>query len=208
MAQRIWVATFAFGATPCAIRPVWTCCQRSQGNKFVLRGSPIMFFDTFFGLVRVVVISSLAYIALILVLRLAGKRSLAKLNAFDLVVTVALGSTLATVLLSDSVAFLEGLLAFVMLAVLQWGVTRLSIIWPAFRNLVRSHPRLLLENGQYLHKAMTDERITTDEIESVMRSSGVGQMEDVAEVVLETDGSISVIKQSGQPPTVLKSVRR
>lgn len=167
-----------------------------------------MFFDTFFGLVRVVVISSLAYIGLILVLRLAGKRALAKLNAFDLVVTVALGSTLATVLLSDSVAFLEGLLAFVMLAVLQWGVTRLSIIWPAFRNLVRSHPRLLVEDGQYLHQAMTDERITTDEIESVVRSAGVGRMDDVAAVVLETDGSLSVIKQSDRPPTVLESVRR
>ncbi len=167
-----------------------------------------MFFDTFFGLARVVVISSLAYVSLILVLRLAGKRSLAKLNAFDLVVTVALGSTLATVLLSGDVAFLEGLLAFAMLAMLQWGVSRLSIVWPAFRNLVRSHPRLLVENGQYLREAMQDERITADEIESVVRSAGVGRMEDVAAVVLETDGSLSVIKQSGQPPTVLKSVRR
>jgi len=69
---------------------------------------PSLFFDSLHDLLRVVLIAALAYAALVGVLRLAGKRALAKLNAFDLVVTVALGSTLATVLLSKDVSFLEG----------------------------------------------------------------------------------------------------
>ena len=60
-----------------------------------------MLFDSWAGLGRVVLIGTLAYGALVLLLRISGKRTLSKLNAFDLVVTVALGSTLATVLLSN-----------------------------------------------------------------------------------------------------------
>lgn len=167
-----------------------------------------MMFDGFQGLLRVALVALLAYGSLVVVLRFAGKRALAKLNAFDFVVTVALGSTLATVLLSGDVAFLEGFLAFAMLALLQWVVARLSIAFPGFRRLVRSQPRLLLEDGRYRPDAMRDERITEDEIVSVIRSSGVARIEDVAAVVLETDGSLSVIRQSDQPPTVLGNVRR
>ncbi|MFN2441460.1 MAG: DUF421 domain-containing protein, partial [Thermoanaerobaculia bacterium] len=67
-----------------------------------------MFFDDIQGLIRVFVISILAYVALVLFLRVSGKRTLTKLNAFDLVVTVALGSTLATIILSKDVALAEG----------------------------------------------------------------------------------------------------
>lgn len=167
-----------------------------------------MLFDSLYDLVRVAIISVLAYGSIVLILRFAGKRSLAKLNAFDLVVTVALGSTLATVLLTSDVAFLEGLLAFAMLAALQWAVSRLSVAWPFFRKLVRNQPRLLLEQGQYCSTAMADERVTEDEIEAAVRAAGIGCMADVAAVVLETDGSMSVIREDKRPLDVLGSVRR
>ena len=130
-----------------------------------------MLFDNLYGLLRVVVISGLAYAGLIFALRVTGKRALAKLNAFDLVVTVALGSTLATVLLTKDVALLEGLLAFAMLMALQWAVARLSIASPGFRRLVRSEPRLLVEDGAYRHGAMRAERVTSGEIEAAVRST-------------------------------------
>ncbi len=166
------------------------------------------FFDDVQGLMRVVVIAIAAYAVLVLVLRIAGKRSLAKLNAFDLVVTVALGSTLATVVLSSDIALLEGLLAFAMLLGLQWIVTRLSIAWPQFQRAVRNEPRLLCENGELRQQAMDDERVTRPEIEAAIRNAGIGRMEDVAAVVLETDGSMSVIGRSDQPPNLLSGVRK
>jgi uncharacterized membrane protein YcaP (DUF421 family) len=167
-----------------------------------------MLFDSLYDLARVAIIAVLAYAALVVMLRLAGKRALAKLNAFDLVVTVALGSTLATVLLSGDVAYAEGLLAFAMLALLQWIVARLSIASSTFRKLVRSQPRLVFEEGEFLYRAMRDERITQDEIEAVIRAAGVGRIEDVAAVVLETDGTLSVIRRTGKALTVLANVRR
>ena len=167
-----------------------------------------MLFDSLYALVRVAIIAVLAYATLVLVLRLAGKRSLAKLNAFDLVVTVALGSTLATVLLTSDVALLEGVLAFVMLAALQWLVSRLSVAWPFFRKLVRSQPRLLLEDGRSCELAMKEERVTRGEIEAAVRAAGISQIAQVAVVVLESDGSMSVLRSGASPPDVLRSVRR
>lgn len=67
-----------------------------------------MVFQNWEGLARTAVVGTLAYAALILFLRVSGKRTLAKLNAFDLVVTVALGSTLSAVLLQESIALAEG----------------------------------------------------------------------------------------------------
>lgn len=152
-----------------------------------------MFFDTGFGLLRVIVITLCAYAILIAVLRAAGKRALAKLNGFDLVVTVALGSTLATVLLSKDVALAEGALAFAMLAGLQYAVARASIRWRWFRDAVRAEPRLLVEDGVARREAMAAERVTRGEIDAALRQKGIGRIADAAAVVLETDGSLSVI---------------
>ncbi|MEW9853692.1 DUF421 domain-containing protein [Novosphingobium sp. M1R2S20] len=167
-----------------------------------------MLFDNLQGLLRVVVISVLAYGVLVVVLRVTGKRALAKLNAFDFVVTIALGSTLATVLLTQDVALAEGAMAFAMLALLQWLVSRFSISSTRFRDLIRSQPRLLLEEGRLLDGAMADERVTEPEVDSAIRNAGIGRREEVAAVVLETDGSMSVIKKADGPLTVLKHVRR
>lgn len=167
-----------------------------------------MFFDNYYALLRVVVVSTLAYGWLILVLRVTGKRALSKLNAFDLVVTVALGSTLATVLLTKQVALAEGVLAFCMLALLQWIVARLSLASGRFSLLVRSRPRLLVEDGQFRRQAMAEERITVDEIDAVIRQSGIGRIEAVGAVVLETDGSLSVVEGRADECTVLRSVAR
>ena len=86
-----------------------------------------LFFNGWNGLLRTLVIGVFAYAALVGLLRLSGKRTLSKMNAFDLVVTVALGSTLATVLLSKDVALLEGVLAFAVLIGLQFLVTWSSV---------------------------------------------------------------------------------
>ena len=70
-----------------------------------------MWFHSWESIGRTVISGVVTYGALIMFLRVSGKRTLAKLNAFDLVVTVALGSTLSTVLLSKEVPLSEGLLA-------------------------------------------------------------------------------------------------
>lgn len=168
-----------------------------------------MFFNDLSGLVRVLVVGVLAYVALVVLLRISGKRTLSKMNAFDLVVTIALGSTLATVLLSRDVPLAEGVLGFTLLVTLQWLVAWLSTRSSKWRNLVKSEPRLLVFRGELLHDAMREERITADEVFSAMRSNGHRSLQQVEAVVLETDGTVSVIKAADQQqePSALQHVR-
>jgi uncharacterized membrane protein YcaP (DUF421 family) len=155
-----------------------------------------MFFDSWTGLGRVLAVGTLAYISLVLILRISGKRTLTKLNAFDLVVTVALGSILATVLLSKSVALAEGILAMALLVFLQFVITWFSVRSPRFQELVKSEPTLIMRQGQFLDGALRAQRITREEIIAALRSNGVADAADAAAVVLETDGSIAVIKEA------------
>ena len=156
-----------------------------------------MFFDGWGGLVRVAVVGVLAYAGLVLLLRISGKRTLSKMNAFDLVVTVALGSTLATILLSSAVALAEGLLAFVVLIFLQFAVTWLSTRTSTVRRLVKNEPRLMVYEGKLLPDALRAERVTVEEIEAALRQQGMADLEDVGAAVLETDGSVTVVPRSG-----------
>ncbi len=113
-----------------------------------------MFFESWAGLGRILVVGPLAYAALLLVLRISGKRTLSKFNAFDFVITVALGSTLATALLSKSVPLAEGALGLALLVSLQFEITWLSVRAPWFDRLVKSEPTLLLRKGAFLDRAL------------------------------------------------------
>jgi len=167
-----------------------------------------MFFESWFSLLRVLVVGTLAYGSLVVLLRVSGKRTLAKLNAFDLIVTVALGSTLATVLLTKSVALADGILAFALLAGLQYGVAFLSVRSRRFDSLVKSEPTLLLHRGRFLGRAMQAQRVTRAEVVSALRSAGLASPEDALAVVLETDGTLSVVSGDQQDPIpVLEGVQ-
>ena len=152
-----------------------------------------MWFDSWSDTVRVALIGPLAYASLVLFLRLSGKRTLAKLNAFDFVVTVALGSTLATVLLSSDVSFAEGALGLGMLVALQYVVATASRRLPAVRRLVKSEPQVVMRSGTLLHDVLRKERLNVEEVHQALRQSGIADMADVAAVVLETDGSFSIL---------------
>lgn len=155
-----------------------------------------MFFDDFAGIWRTVIVGLFAYAGLVAVLRISGKRTLSKMNAFDLVVTVALGSTLATVVLSKDVALAEGITAFLLLAGAQFAVTWTSLRSRRVREWVKAEPRALLRDGDMLGDALRDERVTQDEVEAAIRGAGYPGPDSIALVMLETDGSMSVVPKS------------
>lgn len=155
-----------------------------------------MFFDSWYGLLRVVLVSVLAYAAVVAILRASGKRTLAKMNAFDLVVTVALGSTLASILLSKDVALLEGVLAVTLLVLLQFGIAWGSVRWRWVERIAKSTPRRLLTDGVIDENALRAERVTREELLAAVRSGGFGGLDAIAAVILETDGSFSVVPRT------------
>lgn len=166
-----------------------------------------MFFDSWTGLARVLVVGFLAYTCLLILLRATGKRTLSKLNAFDLIVTVALGSTLSSILISGTVALAEGVLALALLVLLQFAVTWVSVRWKAFGNLVKAQPSLLFYRGEFLDQAMKKERVTRDEITSVMRAAQIADFQEVEAVVLETAGDLHVIRRADGDARTLDGVK-
>ena len=166
-----------------------------------------IFFNGWFTLLRTAVVGIVAYAALVVFLRFSGKRTLAKMNAFDLVVTVSLGSTLATITLSAEVALAQGLLALALLIALQFVMTWSSVRWGWVRRMITGEPSLLLFRGQFLHGALRRTRLTAEEVRAAVRAQGLPAIEEVEAVVLETDGSLSVIgKGDGHPSSSLAGI--
>ncbi|RUT29245.1 DUF421 domain-containing protein [Arsenicitalea aurantiaca] len=151
-----------------------------------------MLFQGWEGIFRTLLVGVLAYVSLIAFLRISGKRTLAKLNAFDLVVTVALGSTLSAILVQESIALAEGTTARVLLISLQYAVTAFSVRSARFAKAVRSEPALLARHGAFIPGAMRRQRVTEDEALSAVRAGGGESIDAVESLVLESDGSISV----------------
>ncbi|MBV2245900.1 MAG: DUF421 domain-containing protein [Lentimicrobium sp.] len=166
-----------------------------------------IFFDNWESLYRTFFITIMAYFALIFLLRISGKRSLSKMNAFDFIITVALGSTLATVLLNKSVALADGVLAFALLIGLQYIITFLAVRSKKVSHLVKATPALIVYDGEILKDIMIKERVNEDEIYAVLRENGISSIKKAKAVILETDGSLSVISSTGETrPETLKTV--
>lgn len=157
-----------------------------------------MLFQDWQAILRTILVGILAYVALVVFLRISGKRTLAKLNAFDLVVTVALGSTLSAILTQESIALAEGAVALALLIAMQYLVTFLSVRWKGFAKAVRSEPTLLIRNGEFCDDALRSERVTKDEAINAVRSSGGRSVENVEFLILESDGTMSVALSSGE----------
>lgn len=169
---------------------------------------PILFED-WQTLVRTALIGLMAYISLLVFLRISGKRTLAKMNAFDFVVTVSLGSVLATILLNREVTLAQGATAFALLVTMQFIVTWSSVRWAWIRKLVTGEPAMLFYQNQFLASALLRARMTEDEVRAAVRATGVESMKAIKAVVLETDGSMSVIQHSAQEgPSSLQGVKK
>lgn len=151
-----------------------------------------LWFEDWASIGRIVLFGTLGYIALVAILRTSGKRTLSKMNAFDFIITIALGSTFATFLLSDQLTFVEGVVALGLLVGLQWVATALYVRSRRFEKLIKGAPRLLYWQGDYLDRALQEERVTRDEVRAAMREHGVSDHRRAA-AVLETDGNLSVL---------------
>lgn len=148
----------------------------------------------------------MGYISLVLLLRISGNRTLSKLNAFDFVVTIALGSTFGSLILNKSVALAEGIVAFAVLVSLQYIMTWISVRSDTVKKLIKNEPALLYYNGEYLKDAMDRSRVVKGEIEQSVRNQGHNSLENIEAVVLETDGSFSIISKSekkGKEPSIV-----
>lgn len=153
-------------------------------------------FASSWSTVGFVALSTLAmYASLLIGIRVAGRRTLAQLSAFDAVITIALGSMMATTVLSPSPTFVQGVTAVSTLLVLQvgLGVLRRRVGW--VRRAVEFEPVVLVEHGSQRDRSgVLGSQITEDELRSALRTRGIFDLADVELCILEPTGEISALR--------------
>lgn len=154
-----------------------------------------MFFDTWFQLWNILISGLLSYFVLVIFLRVSGKRTLSKWNMFDFIITIAFGSIFASVILSESVKIIEGVAALFLLILIQFVITKISFKSEWFSKIIKADPTILFIEEKFDEESMRKERVPKSEILAAMRNAGFSSTNDVEAVVLETDGSFSVIKK-------------
>lgn len=147
-------------------------------------------------IIRIVIVGFTAYIAIVLILRISGKRTLASMSAFDFVIAVAVGAVFGRTLTTKDLSISEALTAFILLAVLQFIFAYLEGKSKIFKKIFNTTPTLLYYNGEFIQKNLHKERLDESKIIGAARKKGFGSMDDVAAVILEIDATLSVIGKS------------
>lgn len=138
------------------------------------------------------------YVAVLLLTRIAGLRSFAEMSAFDFAMSVAVGTLFASTIVSGDISLAEGAFALAMLFALQVLVAHGRIGSDRFSRAVDNSPTLIARDGEIFHDALTDARLTEEDLFAKLREANVRNLGEVIAVVLETTGDVSVIHTSGE----------
>ena len=152
------------------------------------------------GLLDVVARTAIIYLAMLLLLRLAGKREVAQLSMLELVTLLLIANAVQNSMVGENTSVAGGLLAAATLVALDRGLGLLRERSRRFRRVVEGEPRLLVRDGVVLRRALREEGLTEDELHAALRQHGVARAADVRLAVLETNGTISVVPaEPGKP---------
>ncbi|MFG0287407.1 MAG: DUF421 domain-containing protein [Rhodopirellula sp. JB044] len=153
--------------------------------------------DTWFNSVdrieSVAIASVYFYLLVIFVVRVSGKRLTSQMNNFDWIVNIAIGSLVGSGILLKDVSITDATVAIAILASLQWLTTYLVLRSSVLRSLIKPKPALLTHKGQFVIENMRRERISESEVLAKLREKGFTSLDEANWVVIETDGSLTVI---------------
>ena len=150
-----------------------------QGAGYVVAGTVAMYFST------------------LLAARVAGRRTLAQLSAFDVIITVAVGSLLASTSASRDPSYGQGMAALLTLLVLQVLVAAARRRFSVVARLLEFEPEVVLRDGDVqLGKSVLGPQLTRGELESALRQQGVFELPAASVVILEPTGKFSVLRSS------------
>jgi len=133
----------------------------------------------------------IVYVFLIVGLRLAGKRELAQLNPFDLVVLLTISNTVQNAIIGNDNSLLGGLVGATTLLVVNWIVVRWTFHHPRVEHLIEGTATVLIDAGRIDQAALGREFVTMDELSSAARRQGYLSLHDVERAVLEAGGSLT-----------------
>jgi len=148
----------------------------------------------------------LVYMFLVVAVRAAGRRELAQLNSFDLVVLMMLANTVQNATIGNDNSMVGGLIGVSALLAVNWVVVRFLYRYPIVDRLLEGGPVELIRDGRVLRRQLEREVITEEELMEAVRKQGLRDAADVDRAVLETGGTISVVPR--RPTRVEERVHR
>jgi uncharacterized membrane protein YcaP (DUF421 family) len=148
------------------------------------------------------------YLTLLLFTRLAGLRSFSKLSSFDFAITVAIGSVVATVILSDDPPLVQGIIGLASLFGIQSIVSALRNRSGRVRRAVDNTPLLLMAGDEVVAENLREARMTRDDLRAKLREANVLHPDQIRAVVMESTGDVSVLHGSPDDPALDLDVLR
>ena len=139
------------------------------------------------------------YISVILMTRICGKRSFSKMSSFDFAMTVAIGSIIATTILSKTVSLWDGIIGVVVVYLLQLGAAFVRRN-DAVKKVMDNKPLLLMDGPIILEDNLRKGRVAESDLRAKLREANITELSEVKAVVFETTGDISVLHKSHNRP--------
>jgi uncharacterized membrane protein YcaP (DUF421 family) len=155
----------------------------------------MMLFHSWSSTFEVAVRTAVAYVAVVAALRVTGEQVLAKMTAYDLIVSITLGSVLAQIPFSSDVAIIDGIVILITFIALQEVIRWLQARSPRIRSFVIEEPRLVVWNGRLLEDRIERWRLTVPEVRAAIRRAGLAGVSEVKAAVLENDGEWSIVRR-------------
>ncbi len=150
------------------------------------------------GALAIAAKTTVIYIALILGLRLLGKRELGQLSIYDLVLIIVISNSVQNAMVGSDTTLLGGLVAALTLLILNRVFTWFMVRSDTVKNWMEGEPTLIVRDGKLIKSQMQKEGITTAHVMAAMREHGIDDLNQVQMAVLEVDGSISIVAKEAQ----------
>jgi len=147
------------------------------------------------------------YLAILVGLRISGKREIGQMTVFDLVVLLLIANAVQNAMVGPDTSLVGGILAAVVLLVANAIIASLRLRWPRLRRLVEGSPTLLVLHGEVIPQHMRREGIDEESLLTALREHGVAEIGEVEMAVLEIDGSISVVPVGGTTTRTKKPLK-
>jgi uncharacterized membrane protein YcaP (DUF421 family) len=149
--------------------------------------------QTSISLIEKIVRPVLVYLFLVVGLRLAGKRELAQLNAFDLIVLLTLSNTVQNAIIGADNSVLGGVIGATTLLVFNYIVVRFVFAHPRVERLLEGNADVLMRGGSVIDGRLRTESMTVSELEAAARRQGFSSLQEINKAVLEANGSVTFV---------------
>ncbi len=149
---------------------------------------------------RIVFHTAAIYLLLLLIFRVAGRRTLAETSSFDLVLLLIIGETTQQAMIGGDHSVLGAVVAIMSLVSLDMSINYLKKVFPAFDSLIEGYPILLINEGEPRPRALRANGLGDEDLREAARlSHGLLDVKDIRQATLERDGKISIVPWRDHP---------